>query len=90
MYGNYIFSLQEFSCNSCVFGVHSKVAADGEHSIVESIKLREQLHVAVQCSITGKINLGTVEIYYEAAGMAAGNAAAVESHSNTNLAERGT
>ena len=88
MYGDNVFCLQQLAGDKCIIGVHSEVAADRKHCIVKGVELWQQLHIAEECGVTGKVQLGAVEINDDTAGVTAGNATAVEGQRQAYLAER--
>lgn len=87
MYGNNVFCLQQLAGDKCIIGVHSEVAADRKHCVFKSIELGQQLHIAEECGVTCEVQLSAVEIDDDAAGVTAGNAAAVEGQCQAYLAE---
>lgn len=87
MYGDNVFCLQQLAGDKCIIGVHSEVAADRKHCVFKGVELGQQLHIAKQCSVTGEVQLSAVEINDDAAGVTAGNAAAVEGQRQAYLAE---
>ena len=85
---NNVFGLQQLAGDERIVRVHGEVAADGQNSVVERVELGQQLHIAEESGVAGKVQLGAVEVEHYAAGMTAGNACAVEGEGETNLAER--
>ena len=79
--------LQQLAGDKCIIGVHSEVAADRKHCVFKGVELGQQLHIAKQCGVTGEVQLSAVEINDDAAGVTAGNAAAVEGQRQAYLAE---
>ena len=80
-------SLEKICGDGCVLRIHGEVATDGQNRVIKGIQLGQQLHIAEESSITGKIELGAIKINYKATGVPTSDAGAMEGQCYAHLAK---